>query len=68
MGNLFVVEDSFIGFSAERAAGMPCVVTKTSYTGGEDFYAAQRELQSLNDLRTTLQDLTELFDAMSVAK
>lgn len=65
--NVCVIEDSFIGLSAAHAAGMPCVVTKSSYTGGEDFAAAQRVLQSLDEPKVTLQDLTKLVDALRVA-
>jgi HAD superfamily hydrolase (TIGR01509 family) len=36
-----VVEDSRIGLLAARAAGMACIVTKSTYTGGEDFTEAQ---------------------------
>ena len=35
-----VIEDSNIGMRAAKAAGLRCVVTKSSYTGGEDFTLA----------------------------
>lgn len=38
--NCVVVEDSHIGLSAAKAAGMRCVVTMSPYTEDEDFAAA----------------------------
>jgi len=35
-----VVEDSHIGLTAARAADMHCIVTRSTYTGEEDFSAA----------------------------
>jgi HAD superfamily hydrolase (TIGR01509 family) len=35
-----VIEDSHIGLSAARAAGMHCIVTKSTYTEDEDFSGA----------------------------
>lgn len=35
-----VVEDSHIGLTAVRAAGMRCIVTRSTYTATEDFSAA----------------------------
>lgn len=63
--NVCVVEDSFIGLSAARAAGMPCVVTKSTYTVNEDFSAAQRVLNCLDDPMTTLASLTEMVEGMN---
>lgn len=65
-GNLCVIEDSFIGVAAARAAGMPVCVTKSSYTKDEDFSAAQRVVDSLNDPPTSLSDLTEMVDSLRV--
>jgi beta-phosphoglucomutase-like phosphatase (HAD superfamily) len=42
-----VVEDSHIGLSAAKAAGMRCVVTRSAYTAGEDFSAADRVVDDL---------------------
>eukprot|EP00667_Euglena_gracilis_P014821 EG_transcript_15382 len=42
-----VVEDSGIGLEAARAAGMKCVVTKSTYTAAEDFTGAQVVLDDL---------------------
>ena len=44
-----VVEDSHIGLTAAKAAGMKCVVTKSSYTQKEDFAAADRILEELGE-------------------
>ena len=40
--NCVVIEDSNNGLRAAKAAGMRCIVTVSSYTGGEDFSAADR--------------------------
>jgi HAD superfamily hydrolase (TIGR01509 family) len=42
-----VIEDSRIGVLAARAAGMACVVTKSTYTADEDFTGAQLILEDL---------------------
>lgn len=55
-----VIEDSYIGLSAAKAAGMTCLVTKSSYTQDEDFAAADRVVSSLDDPRVTLADLTTM--------
>ncbi|MEH6726904.1 MAG: HAD-IA family hydrolase [Hyphomicrobiales bacterium] len=44
-----VVEDSNIGLTAARAAGIRCLVTKSSYTGNEDFSAAQAIVSDLDN-------------------
>jgi beta-phosphoglucomutase-like phosphatase (HAD superfamily) len=44
-----VVEDSRIGLQAAKAAGMTCVVTKSSYTQGEDFSSADGVFDTLED-------------------
>lgn len=64
--NLCVIEDSFIGVAAARAAGMPVCVTKSSYTKDEDFSAAQRVVDSLDDPPVSLSDLTEMVDKLRV--
>lgn len=42
-----VLEDSHIGLMAARAAGMACIVTKSTYTGEEDFTGAQLVVDDL---------------------
>ena len=37
-----VIEDSHIGLTAARAAGMRCIVTQSAYTADEDFTRADR--------------------------
>ena len=44
-----VIEDSHIGLQAAKGAGMRCLVTKSSYTGGEDFALADRVVDKLGD-------------------
>jgi len=58
-----VVEDSGIGLKAAKAAGMTCVVTKSSYTGAEDFSAADAVFDCIGDAgseRFSLEDLVRL--------
>ena len=43
-----VIEDSHIGLSAAKAAGMSCVVTVSHYTADEDFAAADRVVADLD--------------------
>ena len=60
-----VIEDSHIGLSAAKGAGIACLVTKSSYTGGEDFTAADLIVDELGDDATaggvTLKTLTGLL-------
>ncbi|EEC47671.1 predicted protein, partial [Phaeodactylum tricornutum CCAP 1055/1] len=44
-----IVEDSGIGWGAAKAAGIACIVTKSSYTAQEDFTGANLILQELGD-------------------
>lgn len=44
-----VIEDSAIGLRAASAAGLPTVVTKSAFTGGEDFDEAALVLAHLGD-------------------
>jgi HAD superfamily hydrolase (TIGR01509 family) len=44
-----VIEDSNNGLRAALAAGMHCIVTKSSYTGDEDFTGADRVVSELGD-------------------
>ena len=58
-----VVEDSRIGLRAAKAAGMTCVVTKSSYTGSEDFAGADAVHDCIGDEgseRFSLNDLVKL--------
>lgn len=43
-----VIEDSHIGLSAAKGAGMRCVVTRSTYTHDEDFSAADRIVDHLD--------------------
>ncbi|CAD7699183.1 unnamed protein product [Ostreobium quekettii] len=55
-----VVEDSKIGLQAAKAAGMRCVVTKSSYTQNEDFGNADAVFDCIGDTPQdgfSLQDL-----------
>ncbi len=67
-----MVEDSFIGVKAAKAAGMTCVVTKSSYTGGEDFGAAGADavfdcIGEAGDERFGLTELVKLLPAGAAA-
>jgi beta-phosphoglucomutase-like phosphatase (HAD superfamily) len=67
-----VVEDSFIGTSAAKAAGMTCVVTKSSYTGAEDFGAAGADavydcIGEAGEERFSLADLAGMVPAGAAA-
>ena len=44
-----MIEDSCIGTKAALAAGMKCVVTKSSYTQKEDFTGANKIIDELGD-------------------
>jgi len=59
-----IVEDSHIGLGAAKAAGISCIVTKSSYTGAEDFTGADMIVDELgNDPATgvNLETLTSLL-------
>ena len=43
-----VIEDSNIGLRAAKAAGMRCIVTRSSYTAAEDFRLADRVVDDLD--------------------
>ena len=43
-----VIEDSHIGLTAARAAGMHCIVTKSTYTADENFAGADRVVADLD--------------------
>ena len=57
-----VVEDSRNGLLAAKAAGMHCVITKSGYTGGEDFAGADAVYDELGDPGdvVTLDDLCRI--------
>ena len=62
-----IIEDSHIGVGAAVAAGIPCLVTKSSYTAGEDFTGAKMIVEELgaNPMTgVTLQTLTALLDSV----
>lgn len=44
-----VIEDSHIGLSAAKSAGMNCIITKATYTADEDFAQADRVVDHLDD-------------------
>lgn len=59
-----IVEDSFIGLGAARAAGISCIVTKSSYTRDEDFTGADLVVDEIGDdpaTGVTLATLTSLL-------
>jgi HAD superfamily hydrolase (TIGR01509 family) len=55
-----VIEDSRNGLLAAAGAGMPCLITTSTYTIDEDFHEAARIVPELGDaptIRITLKDL-----------
>lgn len=59
-----IVEDSGIGLGAAKAAGIACIVTKSSYTANEDFTGADMIVDELGADPTTgvtLETLTGLL-------
>ena len=56
-----VVEDSGIGLQAAKAAGMACLVTISTYTGGDDFKAADRIVDELASAGVTLAEMKKLL-------
>ena len=64
-----VVEDSRIGHLAAKAAGMTCVVTKSSYTQDEKFDQADAIFDCIGDIgdeRFSLSDLSRMIDRVKV--
>mmetsp|Transcript_15229 Transcript_15229/g.28662 ORF Transcript_15229/g.28662 Transcript_15229/m.28662 type:complete len:288 (+) Transcript_15229:112-975(+) len=60
-----VVEDTNIGLGAALAAGIKCIVTKSSHSAKEDFTGASMVVDELGDdpdNGVTLQTLTSLLD------
>lgn len=66
-----VIEDSGIGLQAAKAAGMACLVTKSTYTGGDDFSSADRVVDELGEPGSgecvTLDNLQALLGAATTA-
>lgn len=65
-----IVEDSAIGLGAAKAAGITCIVTKSSYTKNEDFSGANMIVEDLGDEEgdcVTLDTLAELVRQSQVA-
>lgn len=61
-----VIEDSRVGFLAATGAGLPTLVTTSTYTGGEDFTGAIKVVAELGDepnVNVTLAELSELAAA-----
>jgi HAD superfamily hydrolase (TIGR01509 family) len=61
-----VIEDSRNGLLAARGAGLPTLITTSTYTAGEDFTGAVKVVPELGDeptIRVTLADLGELAAA-----
>lgn len=59
-----IIEDSHIGVGAAVAAGISCLVTKSSYTANEDFTGAKMIVEELGDDGddiVTLETLTSLL-------
>lgn len=59
-----IVEDSHIGLGAAMAAGISCIVTKSSYTANEDFTGADMIVEELGEDPSncvTLETLTSLL-------
>ena len=60
-----IVEDSEIGWGAAKAAGISCIVTKSSYTKNENFDGANMIVNELGDdpaTGVTLATLTSLLE------
>lgn len=66
-----VVEDSRIGMKAAKAAGMTCVITKSSYTEKENFDAADAIFDCIGEKgseRFSLGDLVTLIEKANSSK
>jgi HAD superfamily hydrolase (TIGR01509 family) len=60
-----IIEDSAIGLGAANAAGIRCLVTKSSYTAHEDFTTANLVVEELGDSPVegvTLERLAQLLN------
>lgn len=60
-----VIEDSNNGVRAAHGAGMPCIITVSSYTANEDFSLARQVVPDLGDdpARITLADCEAMVSA-----
>eukprot|EP00741_Cyanophora_paradoxa_P025019 tig00000331_g24151.t1 len=56
-----VIEDSRIGLLAAKAAGMPCLITRSGYTQEEDFHEADLVVFNLDDGNVGLDTLERLI-------
>jgi HAD superfamily hydrolase (TIGR01509 family) len=56
-----IVEDTNIGLGAALAAGIKCIVTKSSYSADEDFTGASKIVDELGD-DISLETLTSLLE------
>lgn len=61
-----IVEDSGIGLGAALASGISCIVTKSSYTAGEDFTGADMIVDELGDDPSTGVTLETLAGLLKV--
>ena len=61
-----IVEDSGIGLGAAKAAGIACIVTKSSYTAGEDFTGAAMIVDELGDDPVTSVTLETLESLLTI--
>ena len=63
-----VIEDSRNGLLAARGAGLPTLITTSTYTGDEDFTGAARVVPELGDVPgVTLEEMSELAAATQAA-
>eukprot|EP00898_Chlorokybus_atmophyticus_P006736 jgi/Chlat1/7063/Chrsp56S00529 len=65
-----VIEDSEIGLKAAKAAGMTCIITKSGYTGEENFESADAVFDCIGDgheARFSLSGLVHFLEASAAA-
>jgi beta-phosphoglucomutase-like phosphatase (HAD superfamily) len=55
-----VIEDSRNGLIAAMGAGMPCLITTSTYTADEDFNGAVKVVPELGDPPDVVVSLSEL--------
>eukprot|EP00798_Chlamydomonas_sp_ICE-L_P008227 gene8227-1493_t len=60
-----VIEDSHIGLNAAKSAGMTCFVTKSSYTGNEDFRGADGIFDCIGEVGEERFSLVDLSNSVS---
>mmetsp|Transcript_8531 Transcript_8531/g.14446 ORF Transcript_8531/g.14446 Transcript_8531/m.14446 type:complete len:281 (-) Transcript_8531:89-931(-) len=61
-----IVEDSHIGLGAAMAAGISCIVTKSSYTKNEDFTGADKIVDELGEFLESGVSLNTLTSLLKV--